>query len=523
MNSPNNNIYFSLFKKKFIGYSYLWIMIFGLCFEGNAQEIDPNGKNVFYYENGRKASEGYFKDGLPVGIWKSYYEDGTIKSIGQKKLGLSDSLWIFYDEEGRKRKTFQYENDKKNGCAVFLDTLGNVVKEMFYINDVPQGERVEYFPDGNIKSFVEIIDGKEEGLLLEYNEDGIVITEALYDNGFLKDQQKYNRYDEEGKKTGVWRTYFKNGDIASEIVYKAGSKNGLSKIYNKKGKLIDLQKMQGDTVAGHRDELVIIDLYKTFYPNGNLKLIGGINQGKKNGIFREYSEDGEIINGYIYANDTLEAEGIITGYGIYEGDWVYYFKSGAIKAKGAYENSKKTGKWIYFFSDGKKEQEGSFKEDKLSGSWIWYYHNGQVRREEYYNRNENLEGTVYEYDSLGTALTEGDYFDGVREGPWFYHVNDFKEVGSFVLGYKDGLWHSYYKNGKIAFKGEYNDGEPIGKHYYYHQNGITKKVGKYLGGEMHGKWRTYDRMGIITQEIIYKRGEIYKIDGVKVIPVTEEL
>lgn len=522
MNSPNNKIYFFSFKKKIIDYSYLLILIFLFSGWAFGQEINPNGKNTFYYENGRIASEGYFKDGLPHGIWKSYYQDGTLKSVGHKKLGLSDSLWVFFDEEGRKRKVFDYVNDKKNGCARFIDTLGNIEKEMFYIDDIPQGEIVTYFDDGSIRSFVEIIDGKEEGLKLEYDENGVVITEEIYDNGYLKDRQEFNRLDEEGKKTGVWRTYFKNGDIASEIVYKAGQKNGLSKVYNQKGKLIDLQKMEGDTLAGHVDELVIIDLYKEFYPNGNLKLVGGLDNGKRNGIYREYDESGEIINGYIYKKDTLVAEGIITGYGIYEGEWTYYFKSGAIKAKGTYENSKKTGKWTYYYSNGKIEQTGTFSDNEQRGNWTWYYKNGQLKRQEFYNKNEKLEGTVYEYDSLGNEMTKGDYYNGIQEGPWFYHVNDFKEVGSFTMGYQDGVWKSYYKNGKLAFEGEYNEGEPVGKHLYYHQNGITSLVGKYLGGQKHGKWRAYDKMGIIIQELVYKRGELYKIDGVKVIPVTEE-
>ena len=522
MNSPYNNIYLSLLKKFIISYSSLLILLVGFSVDNFAQEINPNGKNVFYYENGRIASEGLFKNGLPQGIWKSYYEDGTLKSIGNKKAGLSDSIWVFFDEEGRKRKVYDYANDKKNGCATFIDTNGHVIKEMFYLNDISQGERLEYYPDGSLKSVVEMVDGKEVGLLLEYNEKGIVITEAIYDNGYLKDLNEYNRYDDEGKKTGVWRTYFNNGEIASEIVYKGGNKNGLSKVFNDKGKLIDLQRMEGDTIAGHVDELVIIDLYKGYYPNGKIKLVGGLDNGQKNGIYREYDEEGNIINGYIYQKDTLIAEGIISGYGIYEGEWTYYFKSGAVKAKGAYENSKKEGKWKYYYSNGKLEQEGTFKDNKQSGNWSWYYSNGQLKRKEFYNKDQLLDGTVYEYDSLGNEMTKGDYYNGLQEGDWFYHVGDFKEVGSYSLGYQNGVWRSYYKNGKIAFVGEYNEGEPVGKHVYYYQSGLTKKEGKYLGGEKHGKWRTYDRMGIQTQEIVYKRGEIYRIDGLKITPVTEE-
>ena len=84
------------------------------------------------------------------------------------------------------------------------------------------------------------------------------------------------------------------------------------------------------------------------------------------------------------------------------------------------------------------------------------------------------------------------------------------------MGQPDGVWRHYYKNGKIAFVGSYDEGEPKGRHIYYHQNGIKKMDGKYLGGSKDGKWRTYDEMGEVTEEITYKQGEIYKINGFKV-------
>ena len=522
MNSPNNNIQLSSFKEFIIDYIIIGVLIFFGSGSVFGQEIDPNGHNVFYFQNGRISSEGYFENGLPIGIWKSYYSDGTLKSTGNKSMGLSDSLWVFFDSEGRKSHLFDYSNDKKNGCAVFFDTSGNVLKEMFYVNDVAQGEILQYYSNGILKKQTTIVDGKEIGLALEYNEQGDVITEEIYDNGFLKDRKEFNRFDANGKKTGVWRSFFPNGTIESEVAYKDGNKSGLSKTYNKKGKLIDLQKMKGDTIAGHSNELVIIELYKDFYENGKIKLVGGLDNGIKNGIYREYDQSGAIKNGYIYEKDTLIAEGIITGNGTYEGEWKHYYKSGQLKSQGLYTNSKKEGKWTYFYADGKREQEGNFKDNKLQGSWTWYYQNGQVKRKEFFNNKELLEGTVFEYDSLGNEITQGDYYNGLREGEWFYHVGDHKEVGEYTLGFETGKWNHYYENGKLAFTGVYDEGEPKGKHIYYHKNGLKRLVGKYLGGEKNGTWKAYDEKGIQIQEIEYKRGEIYKIDGFKVTPVTEE-
>ena len=62
MNSPNNKNKRFFFKK-----NYLFIILFSFSFQffASSQKIDPNGFNIFYYEDGLKSSEGYFKNGLP--------------------------------------------------------------------------------------------------------------------------------------------------------------------------------------------------------------------------------------------------------------------------------------------------------------------------------------------------------------------------------------------------------------------------------------------------------------------------
>lgn len=521
MNSPNNNIYTSLFLKRL--YCYLlfsWIGLVGF----SQDKIDPNGYNAFYFDNGKIASEGYFKNGLPDGIWRSYYSSGQLKSIGKKELGKSDSLWKFFTEDGRLNWTYQYANDKKNGCATKYDSLGNVEIETYYVDDVKQGEEQWFFPDGKVKKQLTFEDGKEEGPALEFNEEGIVVVEEEYQNGYLRKKETFNQFDKDGNKTGKWRTYFPNGQIASETNYKAGKKDGIAIEYDKNGKLVGINEMSGDSVASAPGGVVIIDLYKEYHPNGKVKLMGGLNKGMKSGIFREYDLEGNMINAYVYIRDTLVSEGMIESGGIFTGEWKTYYPDGKVKSQGTYVEGKKDGKWVYYYPDGKKEQEGKFKNNVLSGQWLWYYHNGQLKKEEYFNSKGLHEGTLVEYDSLGNELARGEYFNGKREGEWFYHVGDFKETGSFTYGEPDGIWTHYYQNGKIAFKGEYREGEPKGKHIYYHQNGLRKKVGKYAGGLKHGVWREFNNRGEQIETIHFKRGEIYKINGFRVneIPPEEE-
>ena len=522
MNSTNNNNKLFFFKENLL----LNILVLVLSFLSSpsllAQEVDPNGYNIFYYDDGAIASEGKFKDGKPNGIWKAYYPNEVLKSIGLKRNGLSDSTWLFFDKKGRETWKYEFADDKKNGCAQEFDTLGNVVKEMYYVNNVLQGEVREFYPSGELKRLVNFEDGKEAGMAYEYDKEGTIITEEVYDDGFLKEREQYNRYDENGKKTGTWREFYPDGTLKRVTNFKDGEKKGLYKEYNKKGKLIEISRMVNDTTSVNSDDIVLIELYKEYYPDGKVRLVGGISNGLKSGIYREYSEGGELINGYLYKKDTLLAEGMILFDGNYQGDWKEYYKTGELRATGTYEDGVKTGKWTYYYKSGKKEQEGNFKNNQLSGQWTWYYENGRTKRTEYYNYNGNLEGLVTEWDSLGNEIAKGEYFDGHQEGEWFYHVGDYKEVGAFTIGLKNGIWKYYYKNGKLAFTGLFDEGEPKGKHTYFFDNGLKQQEGKYSGGVKNGIWRTYNRRGEEIETIQYKNGEIFKINGFRVPPAVVE-
>jgi antitoxin component YwqK of YwqJK toxin-antitoxin module len=490
--------------------------LFGFNQKSYAQETKPNGYNIFYHPNGKIASEGYFKNGLPNGIWKSYNDNGILIAIGKKNKGFSDSTWVFYTNDGKLKNKIEYFNDKKNGCAITYDSLENVKEEFFYIDNVLQNEKVEFYPNGKIKSITHYNDGKATGTTLEFDEKGNVITEIVYDDGFLKSKKEINRLDENGKKIGYWREYYENGSLKSETNYNQGEVVGLQKIYDKKGRLKELKNFNIINGKSNGEDVELIQLYKEFYPNSHQpKLVGGFFNGMKQGMFRAYDQSGNIINGYIYKNDTIIGEGIILPDGTFDGHWKYFYSNGNLKSEGDYINGTKNGIWTFYYSDGKKQQVGKYKNEIPTGEWKWYYPNGNIRKIEYY-KNGKLEGSQIEYDEQGNEIAKGDYYNGVREGDWFYHVGDYKETGQYTLGYKNGIWKSYYKNGKLAFIGLFDEGQPKGKHIYYHKNGVKKQVGKYQAGLKNGNWKTFNENGEVIEILKYKRGELTAVNGEKV-------
>jgi len=235
----------------------------------------------------------------------------------------------------------------------------------------------------------------------------------------------------------------------------------------------------------------------------------------KQGMFRAYDRSGNVINGYIYKNDTIIGEGIILSDGTFDGHWKYFYPNGILKSEGDYINGSKNGIWTFYYKDGKKQQIGKYKDEVPIGEWKWFYPNGNIRRIEYYRKGK-LEGPQIEYDNQGNEIAKGDYYNGVREGDWFYHVGDYKEIGQYTLGYKNGIWKSYYKNGKLAFVGLFDEGQPKGKHIYYHKNGVKNQVGKYQAGLKNGNWKTFNKNGEVIEILRYKRGVLISVNGEKI-------
>ena len=81
---------------------------------------------------------------------------------------------------------------------------------------------------------------------------------------------------------------------------------------------------------------------------------------------------------------------------------------------------------------------------------------------------------------------------------------------------KDGEWKTTYSNGFLSFEGSFINGIPIDQHIFYFNNGKVKEIGKYSNGQKDGEWKKYNLIGEVVLSIVYKNGEEFKIDGIKV-------
>jgi uncharacterized protein len=484
--------------------------------------VIPNGLNVFHFENGIISSTGYMKDGKPEGVWKNYYENGKLKSTGKRTSGMLDSTWVFYNDKGFPALEFNYREGKRDGVQKTFYDSAKVRSVEVFVADKRQGMAKYYKQNGLLSREVPFEEGVESGIAKEYDDEGTVILISTYKNGFLVKDQEINRKDFRGLRQGPWKHFYENSQqIQWEGIFKNNLKNGTFRDFDSTGKLVRTQEfINGELVdfstLNNKGERVRMEIRREYYPNAQDKIVGSYKNGVPEGVFREYSMDGEVIDTKVYKEGKVTSQGILDDSGLEQGHWkFFYYPKGKIRSEGDYKDGKKTGLWKYYHENGNLMQEGSYVEDKAEGTWKWYYENGKSLREETYKNGKEL-GEAREFnDSTAKVITEGGYVDGQKDGYWQYEIGDMKVGGKYFEGKEDGVWKEYYRDGKLSFEGSYIKGDANGTHRFYYPEGTLQEERNYRLGLKNGKWRYFDREGNLITTIEYKDDREIKIDGVK--------
>lgn len=469
----------------------------------------------YRYESGTVSSEGTMRNGKPDGYWKTYYPDGGLKTEGNRLDFKLDSTWKFYREDSTLERIITYRDDIKNGPEKYYSKKGILLEEILQQNGIKNGEAKYYYDTGELKKTVVFQNNKEEGKGIEFERDGRTITLLTYRSGFIYSEERINRYDSNGKRTGIWKDLYPNNAVKEDGNWSNGLRNGVFKFYDRKGNLDKLEKYEDGILVIDEASTAILDVRQEYDEQGKIKSSGPFREGKKQGNFREYDSDGHEIGGALYDNDLKVGEGMIDSLGRRIGKWKLFYTDGVLRSEGEYIKGMKEGPWTYYFADGSVEQKGVYKDDLPTGKWQWYFAGNKIHREEYYRKGKE-DGHAVEYDESGNVVNEGDYANGTKTGPWKLTVNDHQEEGAYLDGERDGEWTWTYGNGKKSFQGEFQSGVAIGKHKYWFESGLVYMAGSYEAGEMNGKWDYYDELGNLILQIDYEAGQVTRINGKRI-------
>jgi antitoxin component YwqK of YwqJK toxin-antitoxin module len=173
-----------------------------------------NGYAIEYFSKDKLLFEGTFEKGelKGKGVEYKYYDNGNIKSKEELNGEEYDGVVNEYFENGNLKITSSYVNDYRVGVFKLYFENGNLQVIGEYSNDKKTGTWKEYYKNGEFKEIENFNNGDKSGEAKYYWSDA-----GKY---YLGSKGSFSK----DKKTGVWYTYEKNGDIRSKITYENGYK-----------------------------------------------------------------------------------------------------------------------------------------------------------------------------------------------------------------------------------------------------------------------------------------------------------
>lgn len=216
-------------------------------------------------------------------------------------------------------------------------------------------------------------------------------TDKILEEGRFKDNNR----------EGIWKQYFDDGSISSEITYTHDETEGPAKIYYPNGRIAEQGYWKKDTWVG---------VYKSYYKNGKLNYLwnfcedgtrSGVQEyfyenGKKmisgqwihgleSGVIKRYNEQGQLIEEQTYNNGVINEEQTV----IHKVKPVVKPKKNIVVEKEVVEEPQKlekfnaTGERKLFDKKRRLCQEGYFEVGELiKGKKYYYNKEDQVIRTE---------------------------------------------------------------------------------------------------------------------------------------------
>ncbi len=200
--------------------------------------------------------EGFFRDNVPVGVFKRYHTNGKLKAemvfdekrpryasvkmwditgelaaTGFYNDKIKDSIWEYYTVNEKMVYHEEYKNGLRNGSARKYYSSGTLAEEKIWKNGMMHGKWLQYYPDGTIRLKSENKNDKRIGAFLVNHANGKPLVTGQYVNDLQE---------------GTWKVFLETGVLEKELKYKAGKIENEVELDRKFAKEIeDAEKMQG--------------------------------------------------------------------------------------------------------------------------------------------------------------------------------------------------------------------------------------------------------------------------------------
>ena len=201
-------------------------------------------------------------------------------------------------------------------------------------------------------------------------------------------QDTVNQTDASGRKQGFWRKLNERGEKIYEGHFVSDIPRGEFRYFYPDGKLKTLSVMSD---SGKFSNTV------SYYQNGKKMAEGNYRNGKKDSLWRFYSEyDGSLAAEEMYKDG--RKNGISRNYypgqgmseilhwknGVKDGEWIEYYTDGRIKLSGFYKTDEKDGVFKAFYASGTVMSIGFYSGGHAQGTWSYFTPKGILEKLETY-------------------------------------------------------------------------------------------------------------------------------------------
>lgn len=177
-------------------------------------------------------------------------------------------------------------------------------------------------------------------------------------------------------------------------------------------------------------------VWRKYYPNKRIRYTGQFENGKEVGVFKFYditdSENPVIIKTYFEDSDSLfvqfySLKGSLKTEGIFNGrkrvgNWKYFYPDGTLMSEENYKEGKLHGEQIVYYPDGQITEFSEYKDGLLDGVSSRYSSKG-ILIEEITYKNGKPNGLAKYFELNGNLKETGVYEDGKRVGKWEYYMD----------------------------------------------------------------------------------------------------
>lgn len=320
---------------------------------GNLQNEMPflNGKIdgiwKMYYDNGKPLAENTFVNGERNGSQKTFGKDGNIsrnefitatkepkkeilpdKIVGDKQNGLTKT----YYNNGKLKSETMYMNGMINGISKTYNENEQLISEIPFTDNKMNGTSKVYYASGKLKNETPYLNNIMNGSVKFFYENGQLQTETKYSNGKIIDGVSH-------------ATYYETGGIASAMKYLNNEVVGNISFY-KNGNVLTEVEMTNLKMNG---------MYKTYYESGKLMSERPYIDNKVTGIEKRYSEEtGHVITETTWKNSEIIGTKDYEDW-IQDGTLVKLYKSGVVYSETQFTNGKKNGYDRIYYEGGQIE------------------------------------------------------------------------------------------------------------------------------------------------------------------------